>query len=105
MCLIVCDHWPDPQRETLTTVVHAVEPDDVHSAEVQPLTYHFIEFWYGGSDGGDALILVEGQWPVVHDGFIVVWRVHISDEVIFILIEVVLFSCEKNSHEMTFVMC
>lgn len=51
----------------LTTVIHAVEPGDVNSTEVKPLANDLIEVRYGGGDCGDALILVEGQWPVVHD--------------------------------------
>lgn len=44
----------------LTTVIHAVEPDDVHSTEVKPLPYDLIKIWYGGGDGGDCVILVKG---------------------------------------------
>jgi len=83
-------------KETLTTVVHAVESGDVYSTEVQPLANDLIERRYGGGDGGDAVVLVEGQRPVVHDGLIIIWRVQISDEVILILVEIVLLPCEEK---------
>lgn len=81
---------------SLTTVVHAIEPGDVHSTEVQSLTNDVIELWYGGGDCGDALILVERLWPVVHDGLIVIGRVQISYEVVLVLVEVVLLTCEEE---------
>lgn len=83
-------------KETLTTVIHAVEPGNIYSTEVQPLANDLVKKWYGGGDRGDAFILVEGQRSVVHDGLIIIRRVQIGDEVILILIEVVLLPCEER---------
>lgn len=58
-----------------TTVIHAVKSDDVDGTEVQPLADYLIKIRDGGGDGGNALILVEGQRSVVHDGLIIIWRV------------------------------
>lgn len=58
-----------------TTVIHAVQSDDVNSAEVQPLADDVVKVGDGGGDGGDALILVEGQGSVVHDGLVIIWGV------------------------------
>lgn len=58
-----------------TTVIHAVKSDDVDGTEVQPLANDLIKVRDGGGDGGDALVLVEGQGSVVHDGLIIIWRV------------------------------
>lgn len=79
-----------------TTVIHAVEPDDVHSTKVEPLPNDLIEIRYGGGDGGDCLILVKGQWSVVHDRFVVIRRVKISYIVILILVEIVLLPCKES---------
>lgn len=78
-----------------TTVIHAVKPDNVNSTEVQPLANDLIKVRDGGGDGWDALILVEGQGSVVHDGLIIIWCVEISDEVVLILVEIVLFPWVK----------
>lgn len=82
--------------QTLTTVVHAVEPADVYSAEVQTLAYDLIEIGYAGGNRGDAVVLVEGQRPVVHDGLVIIWRVQICDEVVLILVEIVLLPCQEK---------
>lgn len=79
-----------------TTVIHAVEPDEVHSTEVEPLPNDLIKIRNGGGDGGYRVILVEGQWSVVHDRLIIIRRVQISDEVVFIFCEIVLLPCEDG---------
>lgn len=79
-----------------TTVIHAVEPDDVHSTKVEPLPNDFIEKGYGGGDGGNCLILVKGQWSVVHDRFVIIRCVKISYIVILILDEIVLLPCKES---------
>lgn len=90
----------EPQEQceshTLTTVIHAVEPGDIHSTEVKPLADDVIEIWYGGGNRGGAFVLVERQRPVVHDGLIVIRRVQVSDEVILILIEIMLHPCNGS---------
>lgn len=75
-----------------TTVIHAVEPGDVYFTEVQPLTNDIIEVWYCGCNCRDTFILIKGKRTVVHDGLIIVWGIHISDEVILIFVEIVLLS-------------
>lgn len=87
---------PKEREEILTTVVHAVQPGDVYSTEVLPLANYLIKVRYGGGDSGNALILVEGQWSVVHDGLIIIRRVQISDIVVLILIEIVLHPCVER---------
>lgn len=84
------------KEEIPTTVVHAIKPDDVFSAEVLPLANHIIKVRYGGGDRGNALVLVEGQWSVVHNGLTIIRRVQISDKVVVILIEIVLLPCVER---------
>lgn len=84
------------KTEALTTVIHAVEPGDIHRTEVQPLADDIIKVRYGGGDGWDAGVLVEGQRPVVHDGLVVIRRVHVGDEVVLVLVETVLLPCEER---------
>lgn len=79
-----------------TTVIHAVKSDNVNSTEVQPLSNDLIKVRDSGGDGRDALILVEGQGSVVHDGLIIIRRVEISDEVILILIEIMFLAWVKT---------
>lgn len=79
-----------------TTVIHAVKSDDVNSTKVQPLTNDLIKVRDGGGDGGDALILVEGQGSVVHDGLVIIRCVEISDEVVLILVEIVFLPWVKT---------
>ncbi|TNN84995.1 hypothetical protein EYF80_004649 [Liparis tanakae] len=50
-------------KETLTTVVHAVESGDVYSTEVQPLANDLIERRYGGGDEAQSV-----EELVLHDG-------------------------------------
>ncbi len=83
-------------KETLTTVVHAVEPFDVSSTEVKSLANDIIKIGNGGYDCGYAWIYVEGQGSVVHDRLIIIGCVQISNEVILILIEIVLPSCVEK---------
>lgn len=76
-----------------TTVIHPVEPQGVHLTKVKVLANDVVELWDFGGDGGNGFILVEGEGSVMHDGFIVVRRVLIGDEVIVVFVEVVLESC------------
>lgn len=85
------------QWSKLTTVVHAVEPGNVHFTEVHPLADDVIKVWYGGGDGGEAFVLVERKRSVVHDGLIVVRSVEIGDEVILIFVKIVLHSCKNRA--------
>lgn len=85
------------RQERLTTVIHAIESSDVYFTQVQPLANDLIKVGYGGGDCGDAIVLVEGEWSVVHDRLIIIGCVQISDEIILILIEIVLFSCGKSN--------
>ena len=87
VCVCVC---------ALTTVVHAVEPGEVGGAEVEALADEGVEGRDGGGDGGHQGVLVEGEWPVVHDGLVVVRRVQVRDEVVLVLVEVVLLPCRRN---------
>lgn len=76
-----------------TAVVHPVEPEGVHLAEIKVLANNIVELWDFGGDSGDGFILIEGEGPVVHDGLIVVCSVLISDEVVIVFVEVMLKSC------------
>lgn len=78
-----------------TAVVHAVEPESVHLAEVEVLANDVDEFWDFCGDGGNGFILVEGEGPVMHDGFVVVCCVLVSYVVIVVLVEVVFKPCRK----------
>ena len=78
-----------------TTVVHAVEPEGVHLAEVEVLANYVIELRDFGSYGGPVWILIEGEWPVMHDGLIVVRCVLVCDVVIVVFVEVMLHSCGR----------
>lgn len=72
-----------------TAVVHAVEPEGVHLAEVEVLANDVIELRDFGGDGRDGWVRIEGEWPVMHDGLVVVRRVLVCDEVIIVFVEVV----------------
>lgn len=85
----------DQHRNIRTAVVHPVEPEDVHLAEVEVLANDIVELWDFGGDSGDGFVLIEGEGPVMHDGLVVIRRVLIGDVVIVIFVEVVLQSCGK----------
>lgn len=82
---------------THTAVVHAVESKGVLLTEVKVLPNDVVELWDFGGDSGDGIILIEGEWPVMHDGLIVVCCVLISDEVITVFVKVVFKSCRKDA--------
>lgn len=79
-----------------TAVVHAVESQGVHLTEVKILSNNVVELWDFGGYCGNRVILVEREWPVVHDGLVVIWCVLICDEVVIVFIEVVPKSCQKG---------
>lgn len=79
-----------------TAVVHSVEPEGVHLAEVQVLANDVVELRDFGGDGGDGFVLIEGEGPVMHDGLVVVRRVLVGDVVVAVLVEVVFKSCGGN---------
>lgn len=79
-----------------TAVVHAVESEGVHLAEVEVLSNDVVELWNFGGDGGDGFVLIEREWPIVHDRLVVICRVLIGDVVIIVLVEVVSKSCRNK---------
>lgn len=42
-----------------TAVVHAVESEGVHLAEVEVLSNDVVELWDFGGDSGDGFVLIE----------------------------------------------
>lgn len=76
-----------------TAVVHAVESQGVFLTEVKILSDNVVELWDFGGYRGNGVILIEWEWPVVHDGLIVIRRVLIGDEVIVVFVEVMPKSC------------
>lgn len=72
-----------------TAVVHAVESEGVHLAEVEVLSNDVVELWDFGGNSGDGFILIEREWPIVHDRLVVICCVLIGDEVIIVFVEVV----------------
>lgn len=79
-----------------TTVVHAVESAGVCLAEVKVLSNDVEELWDFGDDSGDGVVLVEREWPIVHDRLVVICCVLIGDEVIIVLVEAVFHSCRNE---------
>lgn len=79
-----------------TTVVHAVESEGVCLAEVKVLSNDVEELWDFGGDSGYGFVLVEREWPIVHDRLVVICCVLIGDEVITVLVEVVFLSCRNK---------
>lgn len=77
-----------------TAVVHAVESQGVHLAEVKVLPNNVVELWDFGGYRWNGIILIERERPVVHDGLVVVRRVLVGDEVVVVLVEVVLKICD-----------
>lgn len=79
-----------------TAVVHAVESQGVHLTEVKILSNNVVELRDFGGYCGNGVILVEREWPVVHDGLVVIRCVLICYEVVIVFIEVVPKSCHKG---------
>lgn len=76
-----------------TAVVHPVEPERVHLAEVKVLTNDVVEFWDFGGDGGEVWVHIERERPIMHDRLVVICRVLVGDVVIVVFVEVVLHPC------------
>lgn len=83
-------------QNTRTAVVHAVESEGIHLAEVKVLSDDVVELWDFGGDGWTDFILVERKWPIVHDRLVVICSVLIGDVVVIVFVKVVFISCSER---------